>query len=96
MNHAIAGVNAGYITRSKLLNDHLRQQQETISGMITGAVREQRKRHKKAMSIWPLLPARRVVTDVMSEAETATRPATPAGSLKAAYLELRQCVPNHS
>jgi integrase len=33
MNHAVAGVNAGYITRSKLLSDHLRQQQETIRKM---------------------------------------------------------------
>jgi hypothetical protein len=26
MNHAVPGVNAGYITRSKLLSDHLRRQ----------------------------------------------------------------------
>jgi len=84
MNHAIAGVNAGYITRSKLLNDHLRRQQETISGMITSAVREQRKRHRKATASWPLLPARRVVTDAMSEVDTAKDAAIPAGSLKAA------------
>ncbi|MER9102584.1 integrase family protein [Mesorhizobium sp. M0848] len=31
MNHSIPGVNAGYITRNKLLSDHLRQQQEAIS-----------------------------------------------------------------
>lgn len=34
MNHAIQGVNAGYITRHKLLEDHLRQQQQTISDTI--------------------------------------------------------------
>jgi hypothetical protein len=27
MNHSVAGVNAGYITRNKLLNNHLRWQQ---------------------------------------------------------------------
>ena len=31
MNHAVPGVNEGYITRDKLLSDHLRQQQERIS-----------------------------------------------------------------
>ncbi|WEX08651.1 integrase arm-type DNA-binding domain-containing protein [Chelativorans sp. AA-79] len=31
MNHAIPGVNAGYITRHKLLEEHLRSQQQAIS-----------------------------------------------------------------
>jgi hypothetical protein len=34
MNHAIPGVNAGYITRHKLLEDHLRSQQQTISNAV--------------------------------------------------------------
>lgn len=34
MNHAIPGVNAGYITRSKILEDHLRAQQEAISCVL--------------------------------------------------------------
>jgi hypothetical protein len=34
MNHAIPGVNAGYITRHKLLEDHLRSQQQTISSAV--------------------------------------------------------------
>ncbi|MGZ9243873.1 MAG: integrase [Candidatus Binatia bacterium] len=34
MNHAVPGVNEGYITRDKLLNDHLRQQQERISAIV--------------------------------------------------------------
>jgi len=38
MNHPIPGVNAGYITRHKLLGDHLRQQQQAISGAIFGCV----------------------------------------------------------
>ena len=36
MNHALPGVNAGYVTRGKLL-DHLRQQQERISAFILQA-----------------------------------------------------------
>jgi integrase len=38
MNHAISGVNSGYITRHKLLEDHLRAQQQAISDVIFGAV----------------------------------------------------------
>lgn len=34
MNHSVPGVNEGYITRDKLLNDHLRQQQERISAIV--------------------------------------------------------------
>jgi site-specific recombinase XerD len=34
MNHAIQGVNSGYITRHKLLENHLRSQQQAISDVI--------------------------------------------------------------
>ena len=34
MNHAMPGVNAGYITRHKLLHDHLRRQQQVISSAV--------------------------------------------------------------
>lgn len=37
MNHSIPGVNAGYITRHKLLEDHLRSQQQAISTAIFSA-----------------------------------------------------------
>jgi len=39
MNHALPGVNAGYITRHKLLEDHLRVQQHAISKAIMGLAR---------------------------------------------------------
>jgi hypothetical protein len=40
MNHSLPGVNAGYITRDRLLRDHLRQQQQRISELVvrSGAV----------------------------------------------------------
>jgi len=38
MNHAIPGVNAGYITRHKLLDDHLRSQQQAISNTVFAAL----------------------------------------------------------
>jgi integrase len=34
MNHSIPGVNSGYITRHKLLEDHLRHQQQAISDVM--------------------------------------------------------------
>jgi site-specific recombinase XerD len=34
MNHAIPGVNAGYVTRNKLVRDHLRRQQQAISSTV--------------------------------------------------------------
>lgn len=40
MNHTVPGVNEGYITRNKLLNDHLRQQQERISGLFFDQARK--------------------------------------------------------
>jgi site-specific recombinase XerD len=38
MNHSIPGVNAGYITRHRLLEDHLRKQQQAISSAVFAAV----------------------------------------------------------
>ncbi|WP_315783358.1 MULTISPECIES: tyrosine-type recombinase/integrase [unclassified Bradyrhizobium] len=38
MNHAIPGVNAGYITRPRLLEDHLRRQQQAISSAVFAAL----------------------------------------------------------
>jgi integrase len=62
MNHAVPGVNAGYITRNKLLSDHLRQQQEMISCKIVDAMRVR-------LNIWPLLPARRILMGVLCGGE---------------------------
>ena len=42
MNHSIAGVNAGYITRNRLLGDHLRKQQQAISDVAFAAVMRDR------------------------------------------------------
>jgi hypothetical protein len=38
MNHAISGVNQGYITRHKLLEDHLRARQQSISAVMFGTI----------------------------------------------------------
>lgn len=38
MNHSLRGVNAGYITRDRLLRGHLRKQQQRISDVIVGSL----------------------------------------------------------
>jgi integrase len=38
MNHSVPGVNAGYVTRHKLLEDHLRSQQQAISTAVISAL----------------------------------------------------------
>jgi hypothetical protein len=45
MNHAIPGVNAGYITRHKLLGDHLGSQQQAISSAVFAALGNSRTEH---------------------------------------------------
>jgi hypothetical protein len=44
MNHAIPGVNEGYITREKILEDHLRQQQQAITDAIFAPIRDLREK----------------------------------------------------
>jgi integrase len=70
MNHTVPGVNAGYITRSKLLGDHLRQQQEMISRKVIDAVRPRSNSDEQRFPIWPLLTARRVLADVLQATQS--------------------------
>jgi len=42
MNHSLPGANAGYITRDRLLRDHLRQQQQRISTLVVRSVTMER------------------------------------------------------
>jgi integrase len=51
MNHSIPGVNAGYITRQKLLEDHLRRQQQAISSAVFGALGSARMENQ-VLSAW--------------------------------------------
>ncbi|WP_419695831.1 hypothetical protein ACN2CC_05630 [Mesorhizobium muleiense] len=66
MNYSIPGVNAGYITRNKLLSDHLRQQQESISRRMLEAGRSRQNEPERHTSAWPALPARRILDELMS------------------------------
>ncbi|RUX94875.1 DUF4102 domain-containing protein [Mesorhizobium sp. M7D.F.Ca.US.004.03.1.1] len=66
MNHSIPGVNAGYITRNKLLSDHLRQQQEAVSRRMLEAGRSRQNDSQRRTSAWPKLPARRILDGLTS------------------------------
>ena len=66
MNHSIPGVNAGYITRNKLLRDHFRIQQEAISRKIVETTRAGGQCGKPSPPAWPVLPSRRVVAELVS------------------------------
>ena len=65
MNHSVVGVNAGYINRNKLLRDHLRQQQEMISGKIVDTLRPISKSIERSPTLWPLLAARLLLSDLL-------------------------------
>lgn len=59
MNHSLPGVNAGYITRNKLVGSHLRVAQQKISDCVMAAVKQQ----EGAQNKWPFLPVRRVMSE---------------------------------
>ncbi|HEY2530242.1 MAG TPA: hypothetical protein VGJ20_20290 [Xanthobacteraceae bacterium] len=76
MNHTVPGVNAGYINRSKLLSDHLRQQQEMISQRTVEAIQRRSNENTMEAATWPFVPVRTLLAhltaDVRSEiAETS-------------------------
>lgn len=52
MNHSLPGINIGYITRAKLMSDHLRKQQEALSNFIVGSVVGQGRRPSGDLSRW--------------------------------------------
>jgi hypothetical protein len=59
MNHSVPGVNAGHITRAKLLGDHLRAAQEGLSEFIL-KYGEPRRGDPPKERVWPNLPSRRI------------------------------------
>ncbi|MFG1230039.1 tyrosine-type recombinase/integrase [Xanthobacter wiegelii] len=61
MNHSVPGVNAGYITRHKLLEDHLRAQQQAVSSTIFNALGELITKEKKLIAWLGLGATRRCI-----------------------------------
>lgn len=60
MNHSLPGVNAGYITRAKLIGDHLRAAQEKLSRYIIDTGLARKAGAPPPERAWPHLPSRRV------------------------------------
>lgn len=92
MNHSFPGVNAGYITRSKLMVDHLRQQQEKISQLITGAVVGRGRRPSTLLSRWLNSTSRAQLADLLSQDPDAIRrKAGPRSALRKLELQAARC-----
>jgi hypothetical protein len=70
MNHFIPGVNAGYVTRHKLAEDHLRSQQQAISTVVFSALGDSLKEHKALINWLGPGASRRAITQVRLEPNT--------------------------
>jgi hypothetical protein len=79
MNHSVKGVNEGYITRSKLLNDHLRSAQQRLSDHIIAAGTAPPKDGGPRERAWPLLPARKIGDDILDPTPPDPRLGVPLG-----------------
>lgn len=80
MNHVLGGVNAGYITRDKLVADHLRAQQEKVSDFIVGAVVGHGRRPSAQLSRWLNSTSRVHLADLISADPDALRQSLGARS----------------
>jgi hypothetical protein len=92
MNHSIQGVNPGYITRSKLIADHLRQQQEKISQLIVGTVVGRGRRPSVALSRWLNSTSRAVLSDLLDADPDSVRATVGARSaLRKLDIQAARC-----
>lgn len=83
MNHSLPGVNSGYITRSKLMRDHLRAQQDKLSTFILGAVVGRGRKPGPELSRWLNSTSRTLVEDLMAEnPDTARLKAGPRAAIR--------------
>jgi integrase len=77
MNHSLPGVNAGYITRAKLLGDHLRTAQARLSEFVLANCGVQTAAAGKR--VWPFLPSRRIGDAVLDPIPPDPRKGVPQG-----------------
>lgn len=83
MNHALPGVNSGYITRSKLMRDHLRAQQEKLSGFILGGLVGRGRRPSDTLSRWLNSTSRMLLDDLLGDhPDVARLKAGPRAALR--------------
>lgn len=73
MNHALLGVNSGYITRSKLMRDHLRSAQEKLSTFVLGGIVGRGRTAPADLTRWLNSTSRTLLEDLMSLDPDAAR-----------------------
>jgi len=79
MNHRLPGVNAGYITRDKLMSDHLRAAQQKLSDYIVTAGTAVPKGGAKRERVWPRLPSRYIGDETLDPTPPDPRLGVPIG-----------------
>jgi hypothetical protein len=73
MNHALPGVNPGYITRSKLMRDHLRAQQDRLSTFILSGIGGRGRTASPELTRWLNSSSRALLEELMSDDPDAAR-----------------------
>lgn len=84
MNHAIPGVNSGYITRHKLLEDHLRAQQQAIADVIFRPIRADVAKPDVLRAWLGPRATRKTIVDAIAQETKKARLAEPPGRALAA------------
>lgn len=82
MNHRLPGVNAGYITRDKLMSRHLRTAQQKLSDYIFAAGATEPKDCSPRERVWPRLPSRCIGDDTLDPTPPDPRLGVPLGPRK--------------
>jgi hypothetical protein len=82
MNHSLPGVNAGYITRAKLLSDHLRGAQQKLSDHVVEAGLPRPKDGAPRERAWPLISSRHIGHKVLDPTPPDPRIGVPLGPRK--------------
>jgi hypothetical protein len=82
MNHSLPGVNPGYITRDKLLGDHLRRSQQALSTYIFKTGTALSKGADVRARAWPELPSRRIGDEILDPTPPNPLLGVPQGPVK--------------
>lgn len=85
-------MNAGYITRSKLMVDRLRTRQEKLSQLVIGAVVGRGQRPSALLGRWLNSASRAQLADLLSQDPDAIRrKAVPRSALRKLEIQAARC-----
>lgn len=92
MNHSLGGVNAGYITRDKLVADHLREQQDKVSNFIIRKVVGPGRRPSSTVSRWLNSTSRVQLNDLLAaDPDEVRRSVGPRSALRRLEVQVARC-----